>query len=275
LRSGRALWNRGTVASLSNTGSLVILCLGYLALHIILAAALAFSVAPYEFGYWFGWIAVWTLCVLAAAYVYTHLKFTHLPGYYFWDVIHLTDFRQKFYDQYLNPLVTYARHALSIDERRNDFQRVPWGGRHTTFTPGAYKIDPFEQLWFAGNHADIGGGYPENRIPPIRPHAELRAAEDHPEQLAALVTDLVRRPVDIIVGTKVLPYGRNRKLSPLPSELNPKSNQDCPCRDDRHSGPVDRRQPFLSKAATACATEKFDEPQEVAPVLSSISLQQP
>jgi hypothetical protein len=25
-----------------------------------------------------------------------------------------------------------------------------------------HKIEPFEQLWFAGNHADIGGGYPEN-----------------------------------------------------------------------------------------------------------------
>lgn len=151
-----------TVASLSNTGSLIILALAYFVLHIALAAILAYAVFPFSFGYWFGWIAVWSLCVFVGAYVYTHLKFTHLPGHHFWDVIHLTDFRQKFYDQYLNPLVRYARHAISIDERRNDFKRVPWGRRHATFTPGAYKIDPFEQLWFAGNHADIGGGYPEN-----------------------------------------------------------------------------------------------------------------
>jgi uncharacterized protein (DUF2235 family) len=151
-----------TVASLSNTGSLILLFVAYLALHIGLAFALGYVISPLSFGYWFGWIAVWTLCALSAGYVYTHLKFALLRGYYFWDVIHLTDFRQKFYDQYLNPLIVYARHALSIDERRNDFRRVPWGSRQAIYNPGMYKIDPFEQLWFAGNHADIGGGYPEN-----------------------------------------------------------------------------------------------------------------
>lgn len=152
-----------TVAALSNTGSLIILVAGYLALHVALAAMLSLAFAPHEFGYWFGWVAVWTVCVAAAAYVYTHLKFAwRLPGYYFWDIIHLTTFRQKFYDQYLNPAVKYARHAISIDERRGDFQRVPWGGKHATFVPGQHKIEPFRQLWFPGNHADIGGGYPEN-----------------------------------------------------------------------------------------------------------------
>lgn len=151
-----------TVASLSNTGSLMILGVAYSLLHVILATILAFTFPPFIFGYWFGWIAVWSVCVFVTAYVYTHLKFTRVAGYRVWDVIHLTDFRQKFYDQYLNPNVKYARHAISIDERRNDFKRVPWGSRHATFTPGTYRIDPFEQFWFAGNHADIGGGYPEN-----------------------------------------------------------------------------------------------------------------
>jgi uncharacterized protein (DUF2235 family) len=153
-----------TVASLSNTGSLVILCLVYLAVHIALAVALATTFEPRHFGYWFGWIVVWTACTIAAAYVYTHLKFTwRLPGYFFWDIIHLTTFRQKFYDQSLSALVKYARHALAIDECRNDFKRVPWGSHDAKYAPGAYKIDPFQQLWFAGNHADVGGGYPENQ----------------------------------------------------------------------------------------------------------------
>ena len=162
-----------TVASLSNTGSLVILCVLYALVHVAAAAIIAFlqwRLDPighdlkYWVWYWFAWFAVWAFCAAGAAYVYTHLKFAwRLPGFYFWDVIHLTDFRQKFYDQYLNPLVVYARHAISIDERRNDFKRVPWGGKHTDFLAGAHKIEPFEQLWFAGNHADIGGGYPENK----------------------------------------------------------------------------------------------------------------
>jgi uncharacterized protein (DUF2235 family) len=152
-----------TVASLSNTGSLIILCLAYLVLHVAIAAVLARTFLPFQFWYWFGWIAVGTICAIAAAYVYTHLKFAwRLPGYFFWDIIHLTTFRQKFYDQNLSPLVKYARHAISIDERRNDFKRVPWGSAHAQFAQETYKIEPFEQLWFAGNHADIGGGYAEN-----------------------------------------------------------------------------------------------------------------
>lgn len=159
-----------TVAALSDTGSLIILAIVYLALHAALAAALAYVttliVAPPAFGrwywYWFGWIAVWAVCAGVLAYVYTHLKFAwRLPGYHFWDVIHLTSFRQKFYDQSLSPLVTYARHAISIDEHRNDFQRVKWGGPQATFAEQLHKIEPFVQFWFAGNHADIGGGYPE------------------------------------------------------------------------------------------------------------------
>jgi uncharacterized protein (DUF2235 family) len=152
-----------TVASLSNTGSLVLLCLAYTLLHLALSWVLSLFIAPFQFWYWFGWVAVWAVCVVTAAYVYTHLKFTfRLPGYYFWDVIHLTTFRQKFYDQYLNPKVKYARHAISIDERRNDFKRVPWGSKGTDYYAGEYRIDTFQQFWFAGNHVDVGGGYPEN-----------------------------------------------------------------------------------------------------------------
>lgn len=53
------------------------------------------------------------------------------------------------------------KEALSLDENRADFVRVPWGTR------GAYPPDDekgnkgFEQVWFAGNHSDIGGSYPE------------------------------------------------------------------------------------------------------------------
>jgi hypothetical protein len=77
--------------------------------------------------------------------------------------IHLAPRKQKFTDYYLNVNVDYAKHAISIDEDRRDFKRVPW-------TPDAAKAgvrDPFgniyfEQVWFCGVHADIGGGYLEN-----------------------------------------------------------------------------------------------------------------
>lgn len=65
----------------------------------------------------------------------------------------------KFYDTDLNINVNFARHALSIDESRRSFERVVWG------EPGIYKTSKpkwFEQVWFAGNHSDIGGSYSEN-----------------------------------------------------------------------------------------------------------------
>jgi len=59
--------------------------------------------------------------------------------------------------------VPYAKHAISIDENRKDFQRVPW---HRSETAGAVRDENtnifFEQVWFPGNHGDIGGGYEEN-----------------------------------------------------------------------------------------------------------------
>jgi T6SS, Phospholipase effector Tle1-like, catalytic domain len=77
--------------------------------------------------------------------------------------IHLAPRKQKFTDYYLNVNVEYAKHAISIDEDRQDFKRVPW-------TPDAAREGVrdefgnihFEQVWFSGVHADIGGGYPEN-----------------------------------------------------------------------------------------------------------------
>ena len=51
------------------------------------------------------------------------------------------------------------RHAIAIDERRASFERVPWG------IPGQWKGGKpvwFEQVWFAGNHSDIGGSYAED-----------------------------------------------------------------------------------------------------------------
>jgi len=43
-----------------------------------------------------------------------------------------------------------ARHALSLDEKRKDFEPTIWAPRN--------GVD-LKQVWFAGAHADIGGSY--------------------------------------------------------------------------------------------------------------------
>jgi uncharacterized protein (DUF2235 family) len=66
------------------------------------------------------------------------------------------------YDTHYPKDVVFARHAMAIDEYRRRFVRVPWGGSGTVPDETINGIDRFQQIWFAGNHADIGGSYPEN-----------------------------------------------------------------------------------------------------------------
>jgi hypothetical protein len=96
-----------------------------------------------------------------------YIKFDfHVPGYSWRQklrTIHWTELYQKFYDYTLNPNVLYAKHAISIDENRKDFRRVGWDpGEHTRPDRDEKGNIYFEQVWFPGNHADIGGGYEEN-----------------------------------------------------------------------------------------------------------------
>jgi len=51
-----------------------------------------------------------------------------------------------------NPEVTHVRHAVSIDERRSTF-------RQNLMLPATPTQD-VKNVWFAGVHSDVGGGYP-------------------------------------------------------------------------------------------------------------------
>src|SRR5262249_37881151 len=53
-----------------------------------------------------------------------------------------------------NPNVEVVRHAIALDERRAYFPQNLWG-HDPRFSPDV------EQVWFAGVHCDVGGGYPE------------------------------------------------------------------------------------------------------------------
>jgi uncharacterized protein (DUF2235 family) len=81
-----------------------------------------------------------------------------------WETVAAVGWSRLFktgYDLHLPKSVRFARHAMAIDEYRKDFARVKWGGHNLPETlPG--EPDAFQQVWFAGNHADIGGSYPEN-----------------------------------------------------------------------------------------------------------------
>ena len=66
----------------------------------------------------------------------------------------LLDRKDEFYDTKLGSNVRIARHAMAIDELRSDFEPTIWELRE--------NLD-LCQVWFAGAHSDVGGGYPRDK----------------------------------------------------------------------------------------------------------------
>jgi len=62
----------------------------------------------------------------------------------------LFDDKDEFYDTDIGRNVEFARHAMAIDEYREDFIPTIWNPRET--------ID-IKQVWFTGAHSNIGGSY--------------------------------------------------------------------------------------------------------------------
>jgi uncharacterized protein (DUF2235 family) len=77
-----------------------------------------------------------------------------LPG-----VSRFVPWRHAFHDATLHRDVSYARHALALDEDRATFWPELWDELESDRASGRIK-----QVWFPGVHSDIGGGYPENEL---------------------------------------------------------------------------------------------------------------
>jgi uncharacterized protein (DUF2235 family) len=60
-----------------------------------------------------------------------------------------------------NPDIAIARQALALDERRGFFRPSPWFPKQPPTRPDSGPKDLL-QVWFPGDHSDVGGGYPED-----------------------------------------------------------------------------------------------------------------
>lgn len=147
-----------TVASLANPVAIV----GFALLALVAVAVVSLLSLPFGGSYplWFAALAGGSAVAAALVNLATRLRWApSLPDTRWWHTVHLTTARMKMYDTELDEKVQYARHAISIDEERGSFARVPWG------VPGQWRGGKpvwFEQMWFAGNHSDIGGSYAED-----------------------------------------------------------------------------------------------------------------
>lgn len=125
----------------------------------VLAVIPAFVVSYYyRVGFWWAELLIGAVCVVVAVayflyrqraqYTKTICDFPNKG-----DVSsHQAEWRSENFDRLLSKYVGAARSANAIDERRKDFDRVTWGQKDST---------NLSQCWFAGNHSDIGGSYPE------------------------------------------------------------------------------------------------------------------
>ncbi len=89
-------------------------------------------------------IGVWdTVCAVG-------LPFTRLARYFNKYIYHYT-----FSEHSLHPSIAYAYQALSIDDQRATFHPEIWDESKKQ------EQQKIEQVWFAGVHANVGGGYPK------------------------------------------------------------------------------------------------------------------
>jgi uncharacterized protein (DUF2235 family) len=63
--------------------------------------------------------------------------------------------KTQFHDTDLSSRITYAFHALAIDEKRKNFEATLWNQQPNS------KDQVLEQMWFPGVHSDVGGGIPD------------------------------------------------------------------------------------------------------------------
>jgi uncharacterized protein (DUF2235 family) len=64
--------------------------------------------------------------------------------------------RWKFHDVELSTTVDFAYHALGLDEKRKPFEPTLWDQQDN-----APATQVLEQMWFAGTHGNVGGGWSE------------------------------------------------------------------------------------------------------------------
>ena len=90
----------------------------------------------------FLWLVAIAFVVGGVWYAVTHVQYAiGLPGYSYLQTLHFTAPKMQFYDKHLDNAVWYARHAMSIDENRADFARVPWGSAQNKGPPNAGWIN--------------------------------------------------------------------------------------------------------------------------------------
>ena len=130
-----------------------------------------------------------------------------------------------------NPDIAIGRHAIAIDERRAFFRQNLWHPAPPSPTqPAEGGPRDLKQVWFAGVHCDIGGGYPEAESGLSKIALEWMLAEAYAK---GLLLDKAR--TDLVLGRRgsnYQPPDANAKMHDSltvawwPAEFVPKKHYD-------------------------------------------------
>ncbi len=104
------------------------------------------------------------------------------------DAINCLIYRYKFPNYRLSPCVERAAHALSLDDERKTFHPRLWDESREGELAGR-----IQQVWFAGVHSNVGGGYPKQGMSLVALEWMIRQAEaaapDPAERLRLVAAD--------------------------------------------------------------------------------------
>ena len=144
-----------------------------------------------------------------------------------------------------NPSIAIGRHAVAIDERRAFFRTNLWRGKE-----GAPPAGPkdMKQVWFAGVHCDVGGGYAENVSGPASVALYWMVGE---AQAAGLLIDDERRKRFLARYARpdaTAPLNRSLTWYWWPAEFLLKRHWDSKKRRWEHRANLGRRRTIPSRA---------------------------
>jgi len=103
---------------------------------------------------------------------------------------------------------SYGRHAISIDEKRSRFRTNMWQAR---------SDNHMQQVWFAGVHCDVGGGYGETGLSDIALTWMLEGARHcglvlRPDALQGLKCDATQKAHNSLTPAWMLLGWKRRKI---------------------------------------------------------------
>lgn len=97
---------------------------------------------------------------------------------------------RKFGELTPGPHVRRACHALSIDDERRTFKPELWN--ETDALPGQV-----EQVWFAGVHSNVGGGYPKQGLSLVTLDWMMSEVKEHGLRFIPAARDYIRAQQDV------------------------------------------------------------------------------